>query len=188
MKNLTKYAALLIVAMLSMGTLAGCSMSDAQMTEAFENLVIENPNKNNGDDDIIIENPSPSPDDGGNPTKPSEEPTSPSPNPPSTNPDPDPNPDAPHVHSWRDITEEKWVVDVPAWSELVFDHTLCIACGQKFYDNESHDAHVLESIRTGGQCGAWSIEHIEVHHPEEGHYEYPVVGRECTGCNDKELY
>lgn len=89
-----------------------------------------------------------------------------------------------HSHSWTAVTEDKWVVDKPAWSEEVYSHTLwhCSGCGAVFDTIDAQSVHAEEAMLDGNNAcaGSWVEEVWEtVHHEAQGHYETVTVGWKC---------
>lgn len=89
-----------------------------------------------------------------------------------------------HTHTWKDVTEEKWVVDQAAYDEPVYEYrTICNQCGADI--TGAVDVHMVAAIESGGGCYSYSARQIQVgttHHDEVGHYETVVTGSVCTGC------
>lgn len=112
---------------------------------------------------------------------------------------------APHVHNWVNITEQRWVVDVPgqdAWIEY-YEQEVPITewVWKVWYDDgreeiyynetEAYNAYGVSGVGVAGWGGPYAItvgyetKTYEIPHPavpEQGHYETVVTGQRCTGC------
>ena len=92
-----------------------------------------------------------------------------------------------HKHTWKKITQKKYVVDERAWDEGVYEKKW-VCYGNKllnekcdFYSDTyaEMDKHTDENTHS---YGFGTVKVGTIHHNEVGHYETAVIDRKCTVC------
>ena len=96
-----------------------------------------------------------------------------------------------HTHTWENITEQRYVVDSPAYNENVYDtKPWCVcSCGARFETAKGYEDHFVALADQGLDAGHGrsrvEYEYLivdTIHHEETGHYETVITGYRCTGC------
>ena len=92
-----------------------------------------------------------------------------------------------HKHTWKKITQRKYVVDERAWNEDVYEekwvcygrNSLNEKCG--FYA-DTYEEISKHNSQTRHAYGWDDVKVGTIHHKEVGHYETVVTDRKCTVC------